>query len=71
MTTPLAHSIPEACTATRVSRTLLYEAIRAGTLRAVKNGRRTLILDEDLRTWIKSLPTFVMKAAAGGDGDAR
>jgi excisionase family DNA binding protein len=52
----LAYSILEACEAARIGRTNLYEAIRSGDLRAVKRGKRTLILAVDLRRWIESLP---------------
>lgn len=56
MQSQLAYSIPEACASSKVGRTTLYEAIRAGELRAVKNGRRTLILVEDLQSWVANLP---------------
>ena len=56
MNTPLAYSIAEACSVARAGRTALYEAIRAGELRAVKRGRRTLVL-ADLRDWLDNLPT--------------
>jgi excisionase family DNA binding protein len=58
---PLAHSVPEACSITQTGRTSLYEAIRSGALRAVKRGRRTLILDDDLRHWVQSLPAVAVK----------
>jgi len=56
--TQLAHTISEACTITRSGRTALYEAINTGRLRAVKRGRRTLVLAADLRHWIEQLPAI-------------
>lgn len=58
MESPLAYTIAEACAATRVGRTVLYELIRDGKLPARKCGRRTVILADDLRRWIESLPTI-------------
>lgn len=57
--TAIVHSVPEACQIARTGRTSLYEAIRSGALRAVKRGRRTLILDKDLRSWLETLPQIV------------
>jgi excisionase family DNA binding protein len=62
MNSPLAYSIAEACAAARAGRTAIYQAIRTGELRAVKRGRRTLILKDDLVGWLKNLPA-VKRAA--------
>jgi excisionase family DNA binding protein len=58
----LVHSIAEACEAADTGRTALYEAINSGELRAVKRGTRTLILDEDLRQWVQTLPPVKVKS---------
>jgi excisionase family DNA binding protein len=62
MNLPLAYSIAEACSVARAGRTALYEAIRSGALRAVKRGRRTLVLADDLRRYLESLPAVEPKA---------
>lgn len=52
----IAFTVVEACHAARCGRTSLYQAIRNGKLRAVKRGRRTLVLGDDLRRWVSGLP---------------
>ena len=52
----LAYSIKEVCKLTGIGRSLLYLGINRGSLRAVKRGKRTLILSADLRAWIAKLP---------------
>jgi len=62
MNLPLAYSVAEACAVACTGRTSLYEAIRSGALRAVKRGRRTIVLAEDLRRYLESLPAVEPKA---------
>jgi excisionase family DNA binding protein len=54
---PIALTIAEACAAGRVGRTALYDAIKTGELRAIKHGRRTLILPTDLSRWLETMPS--------------
>ena len=61
MNSPLAYSIAEACSVARAGRTALYEAIRCGALRAVKRGRRTIVLAQDLHRYLESLPALKPK----------
>ena len=56
MVQPLGYTIEGAVAASGIGRTKLYDAIRAGQLRARKCGRRTIILDDDLRAFLAALP---------------
>ena len=52
-----AHSPKGAADETGLGRDGVYEAIRSGQLK----GRRTLILDEDLTAFLRSLPELDLK----------
>jgi excisionase family DNA binding protein len=58
MSKTIAHTIKEACTLSRTCRTTLYGAIRHKELVARKLGKKTLILEDDLRRWLEQLPTI-------------
>ena len=49
-------TLKDFCDAYRVCRETAYQQIRAGRLRAVKLGRKTLILRADADAWAASLP---------------
>ena len=63
----IALSIPDAVSMTCIGRTSLYAAIKAGSLVARKCGKRTIILQSDLITWLNSLPASV-EPSDSGDG---
>lgn len=61
---PIAYDIPGAVQVSGQSRSGIYAAIKAGTLIARKRGYRTVILADDLRRWLESLPKMNPSRAA-------
>jgi hypothetical protein len=59
----LAYDTYEAARVSGICRSILYDEIRAGRLIARKRGRRTVILDEDLRSWLAALPRMPARPA--------
>jgi len=49
---PLAYGVKDAARILGISRTMLYGEIKAGRMRAVKVGRRTLIRHLDAEAWL-------------------
>jgi len=52
-----ALSVRDFCRWSSLGRTAVYEEIGRGRLKARKVGRRTIILFEDARRWLDTLPT--------------
>jgi excisionase family DNA binding protein len=61
MTDQLAYTVADVCAVARIGKTAVYEAINCGELRAVKRGRRTLIISTDLQDWLSRLPSVEPK----------
>ena len=55
--TPYAQQVEHACAWSGFSRTRLEGLLRDGSVRAVRAGRRTLIITASLREYIDSLPS--------------
>jgi DNA binding domain, excisionase family len=49
----LAYTIPDACAAIGVSRSMLYELIGAGEIRTIKIGTRTLVPASELAAFVE------------------
>ena len=50
-----AYAISDLPKIVSLGRSFIYEEIAAGRLRTVKAGRRTLVLADDLKSWLSSL----------------
>jgi excisionase family DNA binding protein len=53
---PHAYRIRDVCKLTGLGRTTIYAAIKAGALIARRHGRCTVVLSEDLTTFLRNLP---------------
>ncbi|KAL2051022.1 hypothetical protein ABVK25_008768 [Lepraria finkii] len=58
-------TIPAACATAGLGRSSIYDALKAGHVRAVKAGKRTLIETDSLRGWLASLPAYKPTIGAG------
>lgn len=61
MQNSLAHTIGEASARSGIGRTTIYKLINSGQLPARKCGRRTIIIADDLRRCLQSLPSLTVK----------
>lgn len=52
----IAFSVENFCSAFSIGRTALYAELKAGRLKALKCGRRTLISRAEAERWLASLP---------------
>lgn len=55
----LAYSIPEFCDIASIGRSKVYEEIKSGNIIVRKFGKRTLILADEGRNYLESLPILV------------
>jgi excisionase family DNA binding protein len=53
-----AYRIRQVCELSGLGRTTIYAAIKSGALIARRYGRCTIILAEDLTTFLRNLPTI-------------
>jgi hypothetical protein len=61
---PAAYTVKAFCEAYGVGRTFTYAEVKAGRLRLVKAGNRTLIGAAEAQRWFDSLPAVKQSQAA-------
>jgi excisionase family DNA binding protein len=59
-----AFAVREFCARYGICRQTFYDEIRRGRIKAVKLGKKTMILRSDAEAWAKSLPTLDLAATA-------
>lgn len=58
---PIAVTIPEATRLSGLGRSTLYKLFNEGKLTPKKSGKRTLVLVEELESYVKGLPDGGLK----------
>jgi excisionase family DNA binding protein len=66
----IAYSPEEASKLVSTGRTKIFQEIKDGRLKARKIGRKTIILDDDLREYARNLPEREITSAAESTGKA-
>lgn len=56
-TTKLALSVSDFCHSCSIGRTTFYEEVKAGRIRVLKAGKRTLVSTEEAQRWLAGLAT--------------
>ena len=59
-----AFAVREFCARYGICRQTLYDEIRRGRIKAVKLGKKTMILRSDAEAWAKSLPPLDLAVPA-------
>jgi excisionase family DNA binding protein len=59
-----AYAVSEFCDRYGICRQTFYEEVRRGRLRALKLGKRTLVLRRDAENWEQSLPALKFAVTA-------
>jgi excisionase family DNA binding protein len=60
--TKQAFAVNEFCARYGIARDTFYQEVRRGRLRALKLGKKTLILRADAEAWAESLPALEVRA---------
>jgi hypothetical protein len=61
-----AFAVREFCARYGICRDTFYSEVKRGRLRALKLGKKTIVLKVDAESWAKSLPALRLVSAAAG-----